>query len=442
MNKPAEKLLNDALDRIQRHDGLRKALAALAVLALLGVALHFVYEFIPRTYSLRITGSDLLSNRHFLAKTLQTEAVRLGLGLQVVPGRGSQEALEQLEAGKLDLAFIQGGLGSDYQNVVHVATVAPELLHVLVRPGINSIADLKGKRINLGSKASGVHVIGKQILAFSGLRDGIDYTESNLAPEEMVAMAVKNLPEVVVLTSFAPSDVADFLVKNRDYSLLEIPFPKSLALRLGWVAQARITAYMYKVSPPVPPKDIETIGVHLHLVANKDVDPRAISRVLEVLYSPGVEQRTRIRLEEKDLTIPSGFPLSEGSKMYLARNNPLLSTATLDRIKALFGLILSVASTVLIVLKWFRGAPPAPEPVVTDDASFIEMLGRVHETEREFEQLPPSSHDALQGLRQRLTEVRDEAVPKLGTAKLADPMLAHHLMAAIHQLRARLDAAR
>lgn len=251
-------------------------------------------------------------------------------------------------------------------------------------------------------------------------------------------MPIKNLPEVVILTSFAPSDVADFLVKNRDYSLLEIPFPKSLALRLGWVAQARITAYMYKVSPPVPPRDIETIGVNLHLVANKDVDPRAIARVLEVLYSPGVEQRTRIRLDEKDLTIPSGFPLSKGSEMYLARNNPLLSTATLDRIKALFGLVLSVASTILIVFKWFRGAPPPPAPTATDDAAFVDMLAQVHQAEREFEQQPDP--DALQALRQRLTAVRDDAVPKLGVAKLADPMLAHHLMAAIHQLRARMDA--
>lgn len=442
----AEQYLNETLDKIQRHDGFRKSLAALAVLVLLGVALHFVYEIIPRTYNLRITGGDVLSNRHFLARSLQAEALPRGVGLQVVPVHGSKEALEDLETGKLDLAFIQGGLGSDYANVQHVATVSPELLHVLVRPGISTIADLKGKRINLGSKLAGTRVIARPILEFSGLTEGEDYTESNFSPEELVAMAVKNLPEVVILTSFAPSDVADFLIKERDYTLLEMPFPKSLALRLGWVAQSRITSYMYKVSPPVPPKDIETIGVHLHLVARKDLDPRAVSKVLEVLYSPGVEQRTRIRLEEKDLTIPSGFPLSKGSEMFLQRNNPLLSTATLDRVKALFGLVLSVASTVLVVFKWFRGAPPPPPPVVTDDAAFVDMLARVHATEREFEQLPrpdaaSASSDANQALRRRLTEVRDEAMQKLGTAKLTDPMLGHHLMAAIHQLRARMDAA-
>lgn len=438
----AEQLLNEALDKVQRHDGLRKILAALLVLALVGVALHFVYEIIPRTYNLRITGGDLLSNRHFLAKSLQAEALPRGVGLQVVPVHGSQEALEQLDAGKLDLAFIQGGLGSEHANVAHVATVAPELLHVLVRPGINSIADLKGKRINLGSRLAGTRVIARPILTFSGLTEGVDYMETNLTPEELVAMAVKNLPEVVILTSFAPSDVADFLVKERDYALLELPFPKSLALRLGWVAQSRVTAYMYKVSPPVPPKDIETIGVHLHLVARKDVDPRAVAKVLEVLYSPGVEQRTRIRLDEKDLTIPSGYPLSKGSEMYLQRNNPLLSTATLDRVKALFGLVLSVASTVLVVFKWFRGAPPPPPPVANDDEAFRDMLARVHDTEREFELLPspdPAS-DVYRALRRRLTEVRDEAMQKLGTAKLTDPMLGHHLMAAIHQLRARMDA--
>ena len=67
------------------------------LLTLLGIAGHFVFEILPRTYHLKISGGDLLSNRHFLARSLQSEATDHGVSLQVIPAQGSQEALALLD---------------------------------------------------------------------------------------------------------------------------------------------------------------------------------------------------------------------------------------------------------------------------------------------------------------------------------------------------------
>jgi TRAP-type uncharacterized transport system substrate-binding protein len=370
MANEANKILAGFLQRIQRNAMLRKALAVCLLLVLLGAAAFFVYDFMPRHYALTITGGDILSNRHYLTRILQQEAAGNGVALQVTPISGSQEALSLLHEGKLDLAFIQGGLENYYPNVVHVATVAPELLHFLVRPDIKDISELRGKLVNLGARQGGTRVIAKQVLQFSGLTEGVHYVEANLSSEELLGMRREKLPDAIVITSFAPSDIADYLIKQRGYSLLEIPFPASLALRLGRVADSKILAYTYNVKPPVPARDIKTVGVNLHLVANKHVDPRAIYQVLESLFSPALEVRLNLKISESQLTTPSGYPLSAGTKLFMERKNPLFSAATLEKIKSLFGLILSIASTVLVVLKWFRGEPLEPDKPATDNHAF------------------------------------------------------------------------
>lgn len=444
MANEADKILSGFLRRIQRNALLRKTLALCLLLALLGAAVFFIYDIAPRHYALSITGGDILSNRHYLARRLAEEAADNGVALQVDPVAGSQEALELLEEGKLDLAFIQGGLDNHYPHVVHVATVAPELLHILVRPEIKDISELRGKLVNLGARRGGTRVIAKQVLEFSGLTDGIGYVESNFASEDLLSLRADKLPDAIVVTSFAPSDIVEYLVKERGYNLLEIPFPASLALRLGWVADSKILAYTYNVKPPVPSRDIKTVGVNLHLVARHDVDSRAIFQVLESLFSPSLEARLKMKLDESQLTIPSGFHLSEGTKLFLARKNPLFSSATLDRIKALFGLLLSVGSTILVIFKWFRGEPLEPERAPTDDRAFLDYFGQVAQIEKTFDasrsqgSLTPQSRDALQ---EKLSVLKADAMARLAGARFDNDQLPQSLLLAIADARAKLSSA-
>ncbi|HJV79814.1 TAXI family TRAP transporter solute-binding subunit [Noviherbaspirillum sp.] len=440
MANEAEKILSRFLARLQRNAIVRKLLAVCLLLALLCVAAYFAYDVMPRRYALTISGGDIVSNRHYLAKSLQEEAASHGVSLDVHPIAGSQEALALVDAGKLDLALIQGGLENNYAHVTHVATVAPELLHVLVRPEIKDIGDLRGKLVNLGSKRGGTRVITRQVLEFSGLSEGIDYVESNIPSEDLLTMRAEKLPDAIVITSFAPSDVADFLIKQRGFRLLEIPFPASLALRLGWVADSRILAYMYNVSPPVPPKDIKTIGVNLHLVANDKVDPRAIFKILDSLFSPALEVRLKMKMDESLLTVPSGFELSEGTKMFMARKNPPFSSETLDRLQALFGLLLSVASTVLVAVKWFLGVPPEAEPE-KDDEAFLGYIGQVAALEKEYEELSArgaATPEAISDLQTRLAGIKAQTLSRMANANLDNPQLPHSVLLAIADARATI----
>lgn len=433
MANEAQKILDDWLQRLRRSERVRNTLAGCAVLLLLGIAASFLNDAIPREYALTMTGGDILSNRHYVARQLQRVAAEHGVAVKLEPVAGTEEALLAVDQGKLDMAFIQDGLENKYLNVEHVAAIVPEQLQFLVKSDIKDIAGLRGKLVNLGSIRGGTRIVAHQVLDFSGLTAGVDYVEANLPGEALLRMRAENLPDAIVITSFAPSDIAEFLIRERGYSLLEIPFPASLALRLGWVSDSKILAYTYSVKPPVPPRDIKTVGVNMHLVANKNVDPRAIFQVLEGLYSPELAATLKLKIDESQINVPSGYPLSQGSQRFMARKNPLLSSATLDRVKAMFGLALSMASTILVVVRWFKADPPEPEKQVADDPKFFAWLQEIADIEAEQER--GAVPERLAQLRSRLLAIKMEASACIGQGKLDNPSLATTLLTALADAR-------
>ncbi|QWE11687.1 TAXI family TRAP transporter solute-binding subunit [Polynucleobacter sp. AP-Titi-500A-B4] len=356
-----EQLLFKGLDWLRRQHHIRKGLALILIGLLLGLAGKFAYDLYPRHYEITISGGGMLTKSHHLTKVLQEEATRRNVTLNIMPTAGSFQALNELNDGNLDLAFVQGGIDPvGYENVRQVASIAPQLIQFLVKSDVKNIHDIRGKTVNLGEKNGGPSIVSNQILRFSGLVPEVDYVETNFSDEQLLAMKADRLPDVIVQVSYAPSATVDFLVQKRGYQLLEMSFPPSLAMRMGWVADAKILAYMYQISPPVPSKDIQVVGVNLNLLANKDVDPHAIAALLPVLYSPQVASRFSFPISEDKMLTPSGFPISDGTEVYIASKQPFITAQMIDQIKGIFGLVMSLLSVALVVFKWFK----APEEVV------------------------------------------------------------------------------
>lgn len=347
------------LEKARHHDRTRKILAMLLIFVLLVIAGKFILDLIPRHYVLTISGGNILSQRHFLVKILQDESEQNHVALKIIKTSGSLAALEEVNEGKLDLALVQGGIEGKYSNVTHVATLAPESIHFLVKPHIRDIKDFKGAIINMGDHSEGTNILAHQILSYSNLKANSDYVETNYSDEQIIGMRTEKLPDVVVEVSYAPSDLADYLVKKKGYRLIEMSFPPSLAKRLGWVADMKLLGYMYSIVPPVPPSDIQVVGVNLHLVANKDVNPRAISALLKTLYSPRIQNRFGNPIVEADLLVPSGYPISDGTELYLSSKEPFVTEAMVEKIKAALGLIMTLLSIAAVVWRWFKA--PAEE---------------------------------------------------------------------------------
>ncbi|AQR64211.1 hypothetical protein BXU06_03425 [Aquaspirillum sp. LM1] len=357
MSKEFNALLYQLLGKLQRYHRLRHALAILCVCGLIGLALNFLYQMLPRQFSLSIAGSDVVSNRYDLTKALQTESLNQGIYLRIQPTADITELMARLDRHELDLALVQEADAERYPNIVQIATLPPEALHVLVRPGIGQLTDLQGRQINLGLKHEEWHQHAMALLAFAGLRLDRDYLEANLSQEALMSLPASMLPDAIVTSSFIPSTLAEFLIQQRGYRLLDFPFPHTPPTQLGWARASQIPAFVYGAAPAMPPHPLPTAGIHLHLVGHKAVDAKAVYALLDTLYSPAMRARTGLPFDEQQISSAAGYPLAEGSRRFLSRNTPLISTENFEKLKSMLGLCASIVSALLVALRWFRGEP-------------------------------------------------------------------------------------
>lgn len=342
------------LEKVRRHKKGRRLFAMALLLLLLVISGKLIYELIPRNYVLSMTGGSVLSERHFLVKLLQDEAAERFLSIKVAKTTGALDALELVNSGKIDLALVSGGIVNAFPNVRHVATLPPEFIHFLVKPSINKLEDLKGKVINMGERKEHTRVLSRQLLTHLNLVADADYAETNFSSEELIGMRAEALPDVIVEVSYAPSFLVDYFVKRHNYHVLAMPFPSALTKRLSWIASVTLDEYMYSIIPPIPSKNIPLVGVNLHLVANEKVESKAIVELLKTLYGPQIEGRFSQKLAEDDILVPSGYPLSSGTMLYLDSKKPMFTTELTDKLKNMLELLFSLGSVFLVAWKWFK----------------------------------------------------------------------------------------
>ena len=436
----SEAILRKLLDRLQGSRRVRMAIATLFVGVLLFIAGRSVYNLIPKHYALTISGGDIVSNRHFLARLVQAEAPRKNVKIAIHPVEGAIVELEDVSSGKLDLALVPGGIDAHYPNIEHVATLMPELVHLLAKPGIKGLDDLKGKTLNLGSRQSASREISLKILDFAEYVENVDYVETNYTDEELIALPKHKMPDALFTVSSAPSYLVELLVRKEGYQVLPIAFPESLALRYGWAANGQILAYTYDLVPPVPERTIPTVSVNMHLVANKGADPDAIAKLLEVVYNPAVEGRLRQPLDEKRIGLSSGYPYSLGMTRYLERDKSILTLENWNKAVSTFGLIMSFSGMGIVVAKWFKGAPPKP---VFHDKEFHAYLEQVVEIEKRAADMEAGGAfdiAALKEMRAKLNRLRGEVLERYAKVTLKDTFLFEHCINAVRATHEHVGA--
>jgi hypothetical protein len=220
---------------------------------------------------------------------------------------------------------------------------------------------------------------------------------------------------------------------------MEIPFPDSLALRHGWAANGEIFSYTYALAPPVPAKNTQTVAVNMLLVANAKTDPAAISRLLEVMYSPSVANRLLTPIEENRMKVASGYPISAGATYYLHRNDSLFTVALWTKLKGIFGLVMSLGGVMVVVVKWFRGKPIK---VAYDDNELLGSLAEVLELEKRATSMESDSLDreALKSMRAQIGALRIKLLERYPKLVLKDPTLFDRCMAMVRASDDRVRA--
>lgn len=202
-----------------------------------------------------------------------------GLKATAAETGASVQNIEQLVSGNYDIAFSLGDTAEDAvrgkgaftkkQPVSALTRIYPNTTHVVVRAnsGIDSVADMKGKRISTGSPKSGTEVVANRLLQQSGLDPKKDVDAQRLDLEKTVDQMKDGKIDGLFWSGGLPTPaITDlFTSQGKKVKFLDVTsqLPKMKKLSRLY-EKATIGKDVYKT-----PKDIPTINVpNLLLVKN------------------------------------------------------------------------------------------------------------------------------------------------------------------------------
>ena len=292
----AEKLRDDILAQLPSHQGLPALAAGVANAAreaatvskelqkpfgwhrlpvmFLGVALAL---FVGWTYFHFFSGSTVtiaLPDRD--ADELRTKVSHEHrLIFQPVVVRGSREAVDLVSRGKVDLAFVQGGLPLP-NDLPRLETQHPELVLWFVRSGL---APESIRRVLTSLSGEGSHSVGQAFMKAWKIDSQIEYvhdwkllsgdTEYDIPRDIDAVFVVKDPSDEQTLKAISRLASAGFRLMSPYLGARESQFEylKPSTIREGYLESV----------PPFPDRPVETYSVTTYLTARRDLTPRLLA---------------------------------------------------------------------------------------------------------------------------------------------------------------------
>jgi len=232
-----------------------------------------------------------------LCRAVNAERRLHGLRCLVESTEGSAENLRRLIDGDIDFALLQ----SDWQYHAYMGTGGPgvdrpirELRAVLslhAQPltvvvaresGIDTLEDLKGKRVNLGIPESAVRLAGETLIENLGW-SGQDFAEvTELSMEQQVDALCAGLIDAFIIPTSHPNGVVAAATEGCLGKLIDVAGPAVERLLAEWpfYAVAEIPGGLYRGNP----EPVRSFGVRATLVTLESLPPEVVYQIVKSVF--------------------------------------------------------------------------------------------------------------------------------------------------------------
>lgn len=204
------------------------------------------------------------------------------------------------------------------ENVRTIATLYPEVIQIVVAAdsGINSIADMKGKKISVGAAGSGTEANARQILETYGITYD-DFTPSYLSFAES-STGVQNMTlDGFFCTAGVPNPSILELNAVRDVKILSVDAANADALiaKYPFYSKYSIADGVYDKLAPA-----DTVAVMATLACSASLDETTVYNITKTLFEKQAELAAA-NDKAKDLTLEGAVeaisvPLHAGAEKY------------------------------------------------------------------------------------------------------------------------------
>lgn len=246
----------------------------------------------------------------------------------VVGSAGYGENAVLLATGQADIAttnavVAQQALKSKpelYENLRYIATAQQNLEHIIVLAGSNiqSIKDLKGKRVAVGEPGSGTEVVSRTLLGVYGL-DYKALQPQYLSFNESVEALQNGTIDAALLTSFLPNPAVMSLATQKNLRFLGMTRDEVMkadeAMHAGLV-YGKIPAGTYKGQT----EDVYTMATPAPYAVSKDMPEDLVYQITKI-FIEHADEVAKVHPSAKEWTLQNalfgvGIPYHPGAIRY------------------------------------------------------------------------------------------------------------------------------
>ena len=419
----------------------------LLIALLCGVAYVLVDPTPPRQVVLG-TGQENSAYEE-LGKRYATALGKHKIKVSLQRSLGSQENLQLLNEGKVDIAFVQSGSTEEAEaqrkGLVSLGSLFTEPVWLFTREGlkITQLSQLKGKKINLGPEGSGVPKLFRQVLDLNGI-----------APADLTIGVLENTPATVellegridglVFSSGPESLMVQMLLQTPGIRLFDFVQAEAYSRRLPYMSHVVLPRGIVDVGRDLPAQDYHLIAPTATLVARETLHPALV----DLFVQAAADIHGGAGWFQQHGQFPSAryteIPVAREAEKFYKNGPPLLQRYMsfwlanfFDRmwvvVVAMAALILPLSKVVpplyvwrirSRVYRWYgqlRTVEQALEAALASEpaarqALCKEQLARLDEIEEMVNQIsiPLAFADGLYGLRSHINFVRQRVLGAMG----------------------------
>ena len=375
----------------------------------------------PKTVTLA-TGPAQSAYEEF-GKRYQKALAVDGIEVVLLPSDGSSHNLQLLREGKADVAFVQGGTADlkpdDADTLVSLGSLFVEPVWLFYRtdsaerayksPKLDSLRQLRGWRVNVGSDGSGVPKLMERLLEANKVESGsVQVSRLEQTPATVAFLAGKL--DALVFASAPESLMVQMLLQTPGVQLLDFAQHEAYARRFPFLTPVTLPRGVVDLASNVPARDVRLVASTTSLLARDATHPALLTlfaqNAQKLHGGSGWFNRAREFPNPRNSELPIA---KEGDRAMnepvpvLQRYLPFWMANLIERMWLVLGILLA------IMLPLSRIVPPLYQFRVR--SRVFRWYGRLREIENDMEAGKSDSAELLKALNALEAQAEKVSVP-------------------------------
>lgn len=338
----------------------------LILLVLVGFVWAFQYIKPAPPDHLVIASGEQGGAYHAFARRYQQLLEVEGIELEIITTRGSVENLNLLSKGKVDMAFIQGGVRGNRPTpgLEGLGSLYYEPLWLFYKNGIalHRMPDLRGLKVAIGPDGSGTQALVKLLLEENALENSELQLLKQNSSQAAEALRSGQIDAAFFVAS-PKSQLVSRLLHDPAIQLASFERADAYARRHDFLSVLTLPEGAEDLASNIPSQEIRLLATTSDLVVHEDLHPGLVSLLMQVIDKVHRPAGWFSAEGEFPTSRYMSFPLNEqavrfyrNGPPFLQRYLPFWAASLLDRMKImilpLLGLLLPLFKVVPPLYQW------------------------------------------------------------------------------------------